>query len=504
MRRGIAAHRIVIGIVFTVVVGAGVTARAASVNAGGQVADQYAAAPRVGTYPSSNARIQGWINALQTDSMRRHGWDIWASITSPAHPAQPIVPVVPVWQTWYSGHEIFEMESGETQVHARAVNGLLSIERRPVRGHLTQGMQRTADGIPYDPYERVFAFNRFSRSGAEFIYKNKLNSANLFVDTVAAFTRNSTPLASIAILSTKDSTDSSQFVVKPVFQFISGTEVTAVPYWHGYGGTASYDSINPIPSHWMQAVAVDPSGRYKAGDSVFLPVNNQAPAWLKVVPLSAFYWVRVTKEDSVHFTQFGSVNGDLIGLANDTSLQAVVNAARPGNIGLLMAMHVTGKEIPNWTWQSFWWAYNPADSMGYDRPASIGAPWNHYDMTQAYYMTTPAGGKNVAYNPYLESSLGGKIPNSLTGTDSTAWIGVQTNCMACHRRAGIAWVGTYATVPPYGPDMNVVSGDSLIFTQPNPTPGTTGRVPVLKTDFLWSVAIRAAAPTATKPAARPR
>jgi len=32
-----------------------------------------------------------------------------------------------------------------------------------------------------------------------------------------------------------------------------------------------------------------------------------------------------------------------------------------------------------------------------------------------------------------------------------------------------------------------------VFTQPNPA--GSGRVPVLKTDFLWSVAIRASSPT---------
>jgi hypothetical protein len=500
-----AEHRVVIGLVFTVVAVTAITTGPAWAHDSRQTADQYVAAPRAGTYPASNARIQGWINALQTDSIRRHGWNIWASITSPAYKTQPIIPVTPVWQTWYSGHEIFEMESGEGRVHARAVNGLLSIERRPAFGHLAQVLQRNADGIPFDPYERVFAFNRFSRSGAEFIYNNKLNSGNMFVDTLAALVRNRVPLASLAILSTKDSTDSSQFVIKPVFQFISGKEVTAVPYWNGDGQNATYDPGNPLPSRWRQAVAVDPSGRYKAGDSVYLPINNDTARWLKVVPLSAFYYVRVTKEDSAHFTRFGAENGDLIGLANDTSLQAVLNAARPGNIGLLMAMHVTGKEIPNWTWQSFWWGYNPADSVfGADRPKSIPSPWNHYNMTVAYYMTTPQGAQNIAFNPYLETSLGGKIPNSLTGADSTAWTGVTTNCMSCHRRAAIAWVDTFAALPPYGPDMLISAGDSLVFTQPNPSPGGSGRVPVLKTDFLWSVAIRASQPTPGKRPPHPR
>jgi hypothetical protein len=325
-----------------------------------------------------------------------------------------------------------------------------------------------------------------------FIWKNKLNFAQTLADTNAAFTKNNVPLVSRAILTSKDSTDSSSFVLKPVYQFISGTEVTPVPYWNGDSSAATTDSANPIASTWRQAVAVDPTGKLHPGDSVYLPVNNEGYKWCKVVPLSAFYWQRITAEDSIHFTRFGAENGDFIGLANDTSFQAVMQAVRPGNIGLLMAMHVTGKEIPNWTWQSFWWGYDPNDpQFGHDRPKTIPAPWNHYNMTVAYQMLTPQGGLDVAFNPYLETSLSGTIPNEgKQPPDSISWTGVTSNCMACHRRASVGYAASGQPVGAlYGPDMQVNAGDSVIFIVPGP--GGT-RLPLLKTDFLWSVAIRAA------------
>ncbi|MBI3568169.1 MAG: hypothetical protein HY084_08220 [Gemmatimonadetes bacterium] len=451
---------------------------------------EYVGPPKVRTYPSSNATLQRWIAANDTVAIRQHGWDIWESITSMTTYG------IPAWQTWYSGHEIFE-ESGETRARVRGRHGLVEFEVRPGFGH-RPGLRRSANGgIPSDPSERVFAFNRFTQSTAEFIWKNGLNQGKVLRDTNDAFTRRGTPLISRAILTSADSTDSASFVLKPVFQFISGTEVTAVPYWSGDDSRASTDSANPIPSTWNRAVAVDPTGKLHPGDSVFLPVNNAGPMWMKVVPLSAFYWVKLTVDDSINFTQFGALNGDLIGVANDTSLQAVLNAARPGNIGLLMAMHVTGKEMPNWTWQSFWWGYDPKDPrFGADRPASIKAPWNHYNMTVAYSMTTPTGAPLVAYNPYLETSLAGKIP---AGKDSLAWTGVTTNCMSCHRRAAIAWSGPVDTLPVpqlYGPAGLVNPADPEIFTQP--FPGQKGRVPLLKTDFLWSVTIRGHTPPPRK------
>ena len=458
---------------------------------------EYTGPAPVGTYPSSYATIQGWIDAGNTAAIRAHAWDVWASITAQTKYN------IPTWQTWYSGHEIFE-DSSEVAVRTRHRNGTVGFELRRGFSHRPALVRSANGGIPFDPSERVFAFNRFTQSTAQFIWTHGLNKASVLNDTNEAFTRNGTPLVSRAILTSKDSTDSASFVLKPVFQFISGTEVTAVPYWSGDNGVATTDSATPIPSTWNQAVAVDPTGKLQPGDSVYLPVNNAGPMWLKVVPLSAFYWVKLTKEDSINFTLFGAANGDLIGSANDTSLQAVLNAARPGNIGLLMAMHVTGKEIPNWTWQSFWWGYNPQDSLfGKDRPSFIGPPWNHYNMTVAYSMLTAAGTPNVAYNPYLETSLAGKIPNpNGSARDSISWTGVTSNCMSCHRRAARGFPDGGFAVPPYGPAAFVSAADPVIFTQP--VPGQPGRLPLLKTDFLWSVAIRAkGSVTATASAATP-
>lgn len=448
---------------------------------------RYTPAPRVRSYPSPYAKIQSWINAGNMPAIRAHAWDIWASITAPTPYSRP------TWQTWYSGQEVFD-STGVNLVHARARHGVVTFEARPDFGH-RPGLGRASDGsIRFDPAERVFAFNRFTQSTAQFIWKNRLNERKTLRDTNDAFTRNGTPLASRAILTSKDSTDSSSFVLKPVFQFISGSEVSAVPYWAGDSTGVTTDTANPIASTWRRAVAVDPTGKLHPGDWVYLPINNDGPMWLKVVPLSDFYWIKITKEDSINFTHFGAVNGDFIGVANDTSLQAVLNAVRPGNIGLLMAMHVTGKEIPNWTWQSYWWGENPNDpQFGADRPKSIPAPWNHYNMTVAYSMTTPDGKPLIAFNPYLETSLAGTIPNEgKTPPDSIPWRGVGSNCMSCHRRAAIAYVDTHPVLTLYGPAAFVDAGDSIIFTQPYP--GLPKRVPLLKTDFLWSVALRARTP----------
>ena len=148
----------------------------------------------------------------------------------------------------------------------------------------------------------------------------------------------------------------------------------------------------------------------------------------------------------------------------------------------------------NWTWQSFWWSPTPNDSLGSDRPRTIRTPWNNYQMTTAYWMTAPPaamgqGVPRIAYNPYLETSLGGVVDT--VGSLKTPWYGPQTNCMSCHRMA--SWRNTIVVtgsdtvngftgpVSPYVPASYVDASNAALLA------GLT------KTDFLWSVAIRTTA-----------
>ena len=50
-------------------------------------------APPVRTFPSSSSTIQEWINAMDENSIRAHGWDIWESITHQTPDSTP------VWET---------------------------------------------------------------------------------------------------------------------------------------------------------------------------------------------------------------------------------------------------------------------------------------------------------------------------------------------------------------------------------------------------------------------
>jgi hypothetical protein len=440
----------------------------------------YVDAPAVGTFPSGKAVIDGWIAANDTMKIRQHAWDIWASLTVPSGQGD-----LPVWETFYSGHEIFELDSTDSPDPLRHPRDF----EEPRQDVHTRRENATA-GIPVDRPERRTSFNRFSRSTAQFIVNRRLNFTETLDSINNAFDAANTPVAQRQVfVSPPDSVDPKSLVLKVVWQFIPGDSVVAIPYWAGYGAANATNDTLPVAATWRQGVALDPTGKLPLGSTIMMRVNQEPPRPLKVFHLKSFYWIRLTQAEVDHFSTFVRPQSDDVGAGNQTDSASLMQNVKPGNIAILVAMHVTGKEIPNWTWQTFWWSPNPADPQyGADRPKSIPAPWNNYNMNFAYAMTNADSTPRIAFNPYLETNLNGHFP-----TDTSAkWFGVQTNCMTCHRLAarGTTQPGGGFNAPNYGPAQYIDPGDSSLFA------GMT------KIDFLWSVTFRARA--AGQGAATPR
>jgi hypothetical protein len=196
---------------------------------------------------------------------------------------------------------------------------------------------------------------------------------------------------------------------------------------------------------------------------------------------------------------------DFLALHLTADEAAVLNAAVPstgaaaGDPALLVAMHVSGREIARWTWQTFWWTPDPdhppapsSPAFAAGRPAQLhGAP-RHYAMALAYNLLNPdppyVGGENTgaavyAYNPWLEAQFApSDLPDSQPGTGPEGRpaannCGVQSNCMSCHLRANFN-PRSLPTAPRYaGAGYDDLTDPRFVGT--------------LQTDFLWSVALEA-------------
>jgi hypothetical protein len=142
-------------------------------------------------------------------------------------------------------------------------------------------------------------------------------------------------------------------------------------------------------------------------------------------------------------------------VAHDPTLTA-------GDPVILLGMHVTTKEIPDWVWATYWWHDRPDDGpLGADRPAAVPGAARHYLMDVAYSAATPLAddhGPHACMNPWLEA----RFPS-----------GLHSNCLTCHQRAAFG------------------AGDYLPVTRALLSPADPYFAGKTTTDFLWSLALEA-------------
>ena len=91
-------------------------------------------------------------------------------------------------------------------------------------------------------------------------------------------------------------------------------------------------------SEWKRCVLVDPDpSDSRIGSKIdTVPCNNHTIDKVSVVSVNAFYNLTLTADEATSF------NGAL-----------GRNSAQAGDYGVLVAMHMSTKEIANWTWQTF-------------------------------------------------------------------------------------------------------------------------------------------------------
>lgn len=214
--------------------------------------------------------------------------------------------------------------------------------------------------------------------------------------------------------------------VKLVWFPIHARGLTAMPIWDGDPANADGDG-NPDRS-WHRAIAVDPSR-----DAI---PDGETADGAHVVPLAAF----------LHRT----LDADDLATARQASGDATLEV---GDFVALVAAHVTTKEIPDWTWETFWWHDHPDEgAFAAGRPDAIRGAARHYLM-DVVFSTEPA-----SFNPWLEA----RFPN-----------GMHSNCVTCHQRA-VVGAADYLPVT-----RGRLRGDDPYFI---------GHVP---TDFMWSIALEA-------------
>ena len=263
-------------------------------------------------------------------------------------------------------------------------------------------------------------------------------------------------------------------VLKTAWWPIARDRVTPLPVWDP-GTNAARRGGNDY-TRWTRVVGVDPgeprsatrSGTGWSGASPDTRINvdfaGRHFAAARRVPIAALPHVVV---DAATAARLGRDAG-----ARKLAALVLGRPLRAGDALALVGAHLATKEIRDWVWGTFWWHDEP-DRGPYaaGRPDAVQGAWRQYLLDVSFDETEPRnadGSAHIAFNPWLEA----RFPDAGQGG------GVASNCLACHRRASY----------PAEPFLPVTRGAPDLVNDLAYAPGK------LRTNFLWSVAIRGTSP----------
>lgn len=363
-------------------------------------------------------------------AMRRHGWMVFAGLTQHARPDEANSEAI--WETWYPGGDVFA-PAGPIPQGAR---------KRRVFTPLRQS--QAAGAGPQAAGQSVASFTLFNQETRDHIRSNRYQMAQTMDDLNAGWPINTAPKDR----KVKDFPRAAMSL-KTTWWVVKKNQKTGMYIWDEKG-EADPAPGQPAPT-WKRAVVVDPTrDEIPADEKISTTIRGKDFPDSHVVPLKSFYYFVATEED------LPSLNNVPAGTGEDPNLGKVA----AGDFLILVAMHYTTKEIPNWVWATFWWHDQPNQGpYAENRPDDtvLKGVWRNYKMDVALDMSNPteANGKpNAIFNPWLEA----RFRN-----------GVYSNCMTCHQLA--TWPRRDFTPITRGPlpDNDARFKDTT------------------KTDFLWSL-----------------
>jgi len=359
-------------------------------------------------FPVAEATIQGWVTRHDTKAERDHAWALWAGLNQGSGQS-PSGTELRIWETWQNISSIVNGDPGGVVLQGGAPREIHSFEVPRQFHHGSKGIQFDAVAntrirvlSKFDPEAAAFVSARQpgpGPAGSTYSYKSnaglkKLNAAWPAGTAIGKRAINPFPTRG--------------FELKPVMMAVKATGLTIQPLWQGLKG--STNQANPTPDTWTTCVLIDPavsgSLRPATADEIkrAAPDPSSACKTFLYGPVSLFYAFKMTPGEAAKFG-LGAVAGDY---------------------AVLVGMHVNTKEVPLWTWQTFWWQPGADALTGFPgtkagQPANLPAPFNNYAACTNYDQTTKPGGKimDVCFNPYLETTR--SIP-----------AGVSSNCMSCH------------------------------------------------------------------------
>lgn len=413
-------------------------------------------------FPESDGTLKRWVRTNNKDAIASHAWGLWAALmewSSQTSDGERLR----VFETWEDRNDLTPASghggdrsplrfAPPRQLQAASIHNIVPGALKVVVADFVPAQFGVKDQLPLANGQSL----KFNPEAARFIRDHRLFSIDVLKKMRE--TRSNIPPF------TKDA-----MALKPVLKIVK--QQNRYYPWKSWSG----------PPKLTQD-----GDQYRAGSD---PDRNWPCVWIDV---------QDPDKDGTGAADCGArTDGATYGINQFIHLRLspreakVANAETEGIYGLqagdyavLVAMHVTTREMPNWTWQTFWWTDRPASppapsstAVAAQRPLQFESGVLHYAQCTSYQEVSPHGESLYCYNPYIEALqgavqsqpgltlLGGKLVK--TPND----VGVQTNCMSCHAYA--KFTGDNTTQPLVGAGPVDRKG-----------PAFKGS---LRLDFLWSL-----------------
>jgi hypothetical protein len=428
-------------------------------------------------FPESEATVVTWVRemasgtpdaAAATANVNLHGWGLWTALTmetSQVDSGQRLR----VFETWYTPQEIDALPTAASTA---------ALSMRPRKRAPMQSFVQFQHGLePRDRAllaqtegsETVFGYVKFDPTAASHVLTQRLLSRETLNQLIEGGAQQIPIFPSTAL------TLKSAFQIIPASSLVDG-RYFRLNVWSGPPAMPQAWA----PTMWPAVVWIDVKGGGSGSGQVDMVASTDGGSRTDATtyPVSSMINHQISASEAAQF-----------------NLGQPGSGLEAGDYAVLVAMHVAGRELTRWTWQTFWWTPTPDDprlpssqAVASLRPAQLKGAARSYAMAIAYDMTSPGqpnvGGQNAGsalyvYNPYLEARFGpANLPDSLPGEDPNGAaaannVGVACNCMSCHVRANYN-PNNLATAPRYA---------GARYTDLN-DPQFAG---TLQVDFLWSL-----------------
>jgi hypothetical protein len=405
--------------------------------------------------------ITNWIDSDNVKAMTFHSWKLWAALASLTR-EDFRGGSAPVFITWWPQEDTFSSPTTSPSSQTGMTGGVRFSRRHVPTNRFAPVVEQPAGAPTATPLPGSQNPVTVTVQYDNDVYA-QVRADQYYSPTVLNNINNSWGNAPIATQSLQGFPNTS-VAIKPTYLFAYANQPTQLQYWTG--AVNSTTPSTPQYGSWTDWLWVVPPGVDPAAFK--LQQNDGHP----VVSVNDFYHFPLTEAD---FTASNDpLNGAIVFPNNPMSQSGFA----PGDYAILVAMHVATREVPSWTWQTFWWTLDTPEIPA-PIDARIKAPFNHYQTAVGYSYTqdglnSPTSLPTLCFNPFLETGFG----NSTFSYPGQ--LGIESTCISCHRAAvwpaiAPASAPSGSVNPGYVANGVINPGDPYLFS------GQT------KTDFLWGV-----------------